>query len=609
LITGSLGVTGSISATSTITGGGSTSYNGIASTAFGATATLGYGGVGSTGGTTFDIFQNGGAAIAVAQDKNVAIGAGSGNAAYGIARLLVKGSGTTSATTALLVQNANASASLTVKDNNTVVVGISTPPTTSLFAVYGNSTTSSIDAEIYRDFSAVSARGTATLRITTKNTTGNHGNQAIDFRHEGINSSPSSVTTARILNQSMDGGNGNAYFFIQTQDTSPYAGSLRTKIGIDAYGNIQLTDNTDAYVYLGNTYAYGSRTGKVITVAQQSNTGFTGDHLILRAGTPQNSSDRVGGNLILQGGQSTGTAASNILFQTIIPSGSSGTVTNSTYQTSMFISGSGNVGIGTSTPTNKLDIAFVANRLISFSQRPGYADYGRITFSNVTGADIASNGNINLIPGDTNEIISLGSFLTRSTFPTSSNYGAYSPSGVGFQVGSNKPFVFRNIGTDFNTDFFVFEAPNSGSRRLFNVIQGSTSYFTILPTGNVGINTTTDAGYKLDVNGTARVTTLIETSAAKYKTNIQPLDSQLSKVTQLEPVTFDWINKPNPKTNIGLIADEVEKIYPEFVSKTEDGEIEGIEYSKLTTVLIQSIKELKEIVDKQQEQINTLLNK
>jgi uncharacterized protein YllA (UPF0747 family) len=102
---------------------------------------------------------------------------------------------------------------------------------------------------------------------------------------------------------------------------------------------------------------------------------------------------------------------------------------------------------------------------------------------------------------------------------------------------------------------------------------------------------------------------LIETSAAKYKTNIQPLDSQLSKVIQLEPVTFDWIDKPNPKTNIGLIADEVEKIYPEFVSKTEDGEIEGIEYSKLTTVLIQSIKELKEIVDKQQEQINTLLNK
>ena len=151
---------------------------------------------------------------------------------------------------------------------------------------------------------------------------------------------------------------------------------------------------------------------------------------------------------------------------------------------------------------------------------------------------------------------------------------------------------------------FLFE---NGSNALRFGTAGS-ERMRIDSSGNVGIGTTSPS-YLLDVNGTARVTTLIETSAAKYKTNIQPLESQLSKVTQLEPVTFDWIDKPNHKTNIGLIADEVEKIYPEFVSKTEDGEIEGIEYSKLTTVLIQSIKELKEIVDKQQEQINTLLNK
>jgi hypothetical protein len=171
------------------------------------------------------------------------------------------------------------------------------------------------------------------------------------------------------------------------------------------------------------------------------------------------------------------------------------------------------------------------------------------------------------------------------------------------------------VGIENANELVLFDLGNVGESTIRSISGGliintnSTSdALNILSGGNVGIGNSSPS-YKLDVNGTARVTTLIETSALKYKTNIQPLDSQLSKVTQLEPVTFDWIDKPNPKTNIGLIADEVEKIYPEFVSKTEDGEIEGIEYSKLTTVLIQSIKELKEIVDKQQEQINALLNK
>lgn len=175
----------------------------------------------------------------------------------------------------------------------------------------------------------------------------------------------------------------------------------------------------------------------------------------------------------------------------------------------LFCTTSGNVGIGTVSPTNKLDISFIPNRLISFTQRPGYADYGRIVFSNVTGADIASSGNISLIPGDANEIISFGSFLTRSAFTASSNYGTYSPTGVGFQVHSNKPFVFRNISTDINTDFFVFEAPNTGARRLFNIIQNSVSYLTVFPTGNVTIGGTTDAGFKLDVNGTIRSNSVI----------------------------------------------------------------------------------------------------
>jgi hypothetical protein len=239
-----------------------------------------------------------------------------------------------------------------------------------------------------------------------------------------------------------------------------------------------------------------------------------------------------------------------------------------------------------------------------------YNSNGAIAFHPNNSANamfIATNGNVGIgttNPGYKLDVVSEGRFGTgaKVIIGTDGSYSGYGVVGFGgISNGSNRIF-----GYDGSIDgLYIAAATNKGIQFWTD---GTATRMVIRYDGNVGIGTVTPS-YLLDVNGTARVTTLIETSALKYKTNIQPLEPQLSKVTQLEPVTFDWLDKPQTKTNIGLIADEVEKIYPEFVSKTEDGEIEGIEYSKLTTVLIQSIKELKEIVDQQQAQINKLLNK
>jgi hypothetical protein len=148
--------------------------------------------------------------------------------------------------------------------------------------------------------------------------------------------------------------------------------------------------------------------------------------------------------------------------------------------------------------------------------------------------------------------------------------------------------------------------PTSGNDVDINTL-GSTS-LKVKAGGFVGIGTTNPL-LPLDVVGTVRATTFIETSAKKYKTNIQNLEPQLNKVLQLQPVTFDWKEKKGERPSIGLIADDVINIYPEFVVKNKENEIEGIDYSKLTAVLIQSVKELKEIIDRQQEQINALLTK
>ena len=107
----------------------------------------------------------------------------------------------------------------------------------------------------------------------------------------------------------------------------------------------------------------------------------------------------------------------------------------------------------------------------------------------------------------------------------------------------------------------------------------------------------------ISASGTIRALSLVETSTVEAKYNILPLGSQLDKVLQLNPVSFTY--KLTNQPSIGLIAEEVGEIYPEFTSPDKD----AVAYSKMVSVLIQSVKELKSIVDDQQKQINKLLNK
>ncbi|KOR30619.1 hypothetical protein TI05_13685 [Achromatium sp. WMS3] len=112
--------------------------------------------------------------------------------------------------------------------------------------------------------------------------------------------------------------------------------------------------------------------------------------------------------------------------------------------------------------------------------------------------------------------------------------------------------------------------------------------------GNVGIGTTKPQ-YKLDVKGTIRGQN-VSPSDQRLKHNIHPLHDSLTKVTQLRGVSFNWKdNSQNQTTQIGLIAQEVEPIFPELVSTDSKG-YKSIAYGKLTVVLVEAIKELQQQV-------------
>jgi predicted heme/steroid binding protein len=89
--------------------------------------------------------------------------------------------------------------------------------------------------------------------------------------------------------------------------------------------------------------------------------------------------------------------------------------------------------------------------------------------------------------------------------------------------------------------------------------------------------------------------TLTEQSTLRYKENIAPVTAALEKVDQLQPVSYN--KKGSSTKEIGLIAEDVFDVYPEFVLCDDDGEPVGIHYSRLTAVLIESVKELKKEIN------------
>ena len=102
----------------------------------------------------------------------------------------------------------------------------------------------------------------------------------------------------------------------------------------------------------------------------------------------------------------------------------------------------------------------------------------------------------------------------------------------------------------------------------------------------------------LRIYGRLTATKLSTSSDARLKQDIKPLDNALSTVLQLQGKTYRRLEQLSGTNDIGLIAQDVEKVLPEIVSETEDG-YKAIAYHSLTAVLIEAMKE-------QQQQITAL---
>lgn len=170
------------------------------------------------------------------------------------------------------------------------------------------------------------------------------------------------------------------------------------------------------------------------------------------------------------------------------------------------------------------------------------------------------------------------------------------------------PMEFARIRVN-NLGNLVFATLNGTDKDIFFRAgdDSSTDMFIDSATGNVGIGTTSPdarldvsgavkigapaagSGVALCRNGTSGLIVDCSGSSVRYKQNIFGLRSGLAVVGRLRPVSFTW--KEDGQRDIGLVAEEVNRVEPLLVTRNAAGEVSGVRYDRLAVVLLNAVKE------------------
>ncbi len=211
----------------------------------------------------------------------------------------------------------------------------------------------------------------------------------------------------------------------------------------------------------------------------------------------------------------------------------------------------GNVGIGTTVPTRKLDV-----------QTTDTSVAGSFENTYTTGAIYGGRG-------------------FASNTAASEKRGLY-----GRAEGSSRKFGVQGLATGAGENYGIYGEATGGSTNYAGYFNGQTWC--------------SDGAW----GG----------SDVRLKKNIAPLKGPLDKILQLKGVNFEWRDDEYPDKglskgrHLGLIAQDVEKVIPELVIEDAEG-YKGISYDKLTAVLVEAIKEQQKQIKRLEQKIAELEEK
>lgn len=417
-----------------------------------------------------------------------------------------------------------------------------------------------------------------------------------------------------------------------------------------------ISDKPSSYTPAAHTQSYTTLTGSTTTANQAIVSNGTANGWTLKtlgsnafnstaiptayagsssAGGAATSANKVNTNLVLKVNSGTtegtnqytfnGSAAKTLDIKAgsnVTLTAAAGVLTIASTNTTYSVATSSANGLMSSGDKSKLDgIATGANNY-SLPTATGSVLGGVKTGSNITN----SSGTISLTKA--NVVAALGytpptaDSNTTYTFANGTNGFTVTPSGGSAQTVTVTPSIANNV-TGSGTSGYI--AKFSGANTVTNgpALGSSTTTFlrndgtwasvTVTklssPDGSkvleVTNNGTTLSGYLTVSDRVNSVNGFFQTSDKRLKENIVDLESSLDKISKIPTVNFNYISDEDKRAQIGTIADEVEEVFPELVSKGSDG-YKTVDYSKFSIIALSAIKELSKKVDELSKKVNGL---
>jgi hypothetical protein len=233
-------------------------------------------------------------------------------------------------------------------------------------------------------------------------------------------------------------------------------------------------------------------------------------------------------------------------------------------------------GGSSATNNSTLQVAMIGSTeaRITASKR-GTGSFTPLTLltSDIERVRVATNGNVSIGTTTTNHALTVGNGVgTVESTVNGANSGTAGGAAVSTRVNGTAVIAIGN-----------YSGIVGGAYAANPTIWGNGTVFRV-------VNLTAGAGtHAMRYNNTNGEWTY-DTSSARFKENIRPIQYGLAAVNQLAPKQFAY--KEGKREDVGFIAEETATVIPEVVALDKDGLPESVSYDRLTAVLCKAIQEL-----------------